>query len=337
MDTKDIVDKQAEKNTKSTKSRLDELKELYEGEYVTENEFKVARINILEEGGIDVVTQLRQNVPQVPVPEEDEEPKGSGCGCFIAALLAAFIVLGVSFFAAPYWPDRFGGVTARTAREWFTAKGTAFIDRFFGDQIDSAQIYDPISSEPGRPEIGLADVTYPGIPETIQASPEEISSDITPVQPNEANESVESAAFPPLPVIPDVDHTGDVTLPSLDMHILSLPDSVEAGASPEPDIAVVEMQAPASTVSNQASSPVPSVPSGNENARRGHISARNARIRSAPDTSTNDNVVGRGVYGDRFTVLEERVGRDGSKWYHIMYEDGNKSGWVSGSLVRLER
>jgi hypothetical protein len=45
-----------------------------------------------------------------------------------------------------------------------------------------------------------------------------------------------------------------------------------------------------------------------------------SRIRSAPDTSASDNVVGWGTKGDRFSVLEKGVGIDGSTWYHVRYE-----------------
>jgi hypothetical protein len=35
-------------------------------------------------------------------------------------------------------------------------------------------------------------------------------------------------------------------------------------------------------------------------------------------------------------VLEESIGKDGSTWYHVYYEEGNKQGWISGTLVTLE-
>ena len=124
------------------------------------------------------------------------------------------------------------------------------------------------------------------------------------------------------------------------MHILSLPSGTA-----EPDIPSVEVEAEAVTDIGTAGldvtvfemqTPV-SADLRNEDIGRGSITARNARIRSSPDISTNDNVVGWGHAGDRFTVLEEGAGVDGSKWYNVVYENGSKSGWISGSLVRLER
>jgi uncharacterized protein YgiM (DUF1202 family) len=75
---------------------------------------------------------------------------------------------------------------------------------------------------------------------------------------------------------------------------------------------------------------------GEQGLQRGFISVRSVRIRSAPDTSTNDNVIGWGRNGDRVLILEKSRSRDGSGWYRVRYEDGSKQGWVSGSLVTLE-
>jgi hypothetical protein len=60
------------------------------------------------------------------------------------------------------------------------------------------------------------------------------------------------------------------------------------------------------------------------------------RIRSTPDTSTNDNVIGWGRSGDRVLILEKNTARNGGVWYRIRYEEGGKQGWISASLVTLE-
>ena len=304
--------------TKGTKDRLDELRELYKGGYVTESEFKIARLNILNDGGIDVLTQLRQHARQTIAMEENEEPKGSGCGCFLAALLAVFLVSGVSFFAAPHWPDRFGGTGARIAREWFTAKATDFMDGFFGNPAET-QAPDPISSEAVQPAMDSADITG-----TAFGSAEA----------EQQNEVRESVAVTQPPAAPSVNQAA---LPSIDMHILSLPFAPAGIDVPtEPDITVAEIQTSASAESDTIFPVFPADP-GAENILRGYVTAQIARIRSAPDISTNDNVVARGQPGDRFTVLEEGLGSDGSKWYRIQYENGSKRGWIRGSLVKLEK
>ena len=291
METKEIMDTQTEetvKNTKSTRDRLDEVRELYKDGYLTENEFMVARINILKEGGIDVVTRL-QHAYRRPLQEEEEDSKGGGCGCFlIALLLTAFIVLSMAFFAAPYWPERLGGAEARMAREWFTAKGNELVGRFFRESsTEPARIPDPVPTYDERSEEDFSGVTEPDSTHII--------SETEP--PDAADEPV--TMEPPAPVAPG---TGPDTIMEIQMPV---PVELNVGFNAE-------------------------------NAVRGYITVPNARIRSAPDTSTNDNVIGWGSSGDRFTILEEGSGGDGSKWYNIIYEDGSNHGWISGSLVRLE-
>jgi len=315
METKNTIDTQATEARKNTRARLDELRELYNAKYVTESEFKVARVNILKEGGIDVVSQLTEYAQYAQEGEEEPSSRGSGCGCFIIALLLfAFIVLGISFFAAPYWPERFGGVQARVAREWFTSKSTDFIDRFFKSPTE-VQVPDPISSSGERSDEDSSDIVKP----ILEAAGTE-----------QTNIIEEPVTVPQPPIAPSVDHS---SLPSLDMHILSLPfGSAEIDTSAEPDITVVEIQTPTSAEPNTISPGQHA-----ENVLRGYVTAPIARIRSAPDTTTNHNVVTRGQTGDRFTVLEESLGNDGSRWYRIKYENGNKHGWIRGSLVKLEK
>ena len=224
-------------------------------------------------------------------------------------------MLGVSFFAAPYWPDRFGGTRARTAREWFITKGTELVDKFFKDSNDSIAVPNPIPPDEERPSEADSDVTEP-VSDIIPAGDE---------LPNEESaEQPESAALPP----------PEVRVPPL------LPGAAESDVAEaetaEPNITVTEVQTPVtpepSTAPPVASAEEPQA----ENAIRGSVTTPNARIRSVPDTSTNRNVVGWGNVGDRFTVLEEGSSSDGSKWYRIQYENGNKRGWISGSLVKLE-
>ena len=282
------------KNTKSTKEKLDELRDLYERKYVTEAEFKNARVNILKEAGLDVITQLRSRDIRASAQEEEEESKDGGWGCSLVALfLAAFFVLGVCFFAAPYWPNYLGGDGVRAARKWITDKGTNLVDRFLGDSADSAKAPDPIAADDTRSE---EDSTY--------------TQDLSETEPQEAGAPNVTVPLP--------------ALPSLDVHILSFPSSTE-----EPDETVEDIQ---TSVSEE---PIPVAPRA-ENTVGGYISVPIARIRSAPDTSTNDNLIGRGRSGERFIVLEEGPGTDGSKWYNVEFEDGSKRGWLKGSLLRLE-
>ena len=71
--------------------------------------------------------------------------------------------------------------------------------------------------------------------------------------------------------------------------------------------------------------------------RWGVVSVRstNARIRSTPGVSSNDNVVGWGRNGDRVQIVGEET-INGTSWYNIRYAEGSKQGWISGTLVTLE-
>jgi hypothetical protein len=65
------------------------------------------------------------------------------------------------------------------------------------------------------------------------------------------------------------------------------------------------------------------------------VSARRVRIRAAPDISA-DNVLGWAAKGERYAVLGEVSGKNGSKWYNVRYEKINKNGWISASMMELE-
>jgi hypothetical protein len=71
------------------------------------------------------------------------------------------------------------------------------------------------------------------------------------------------------------------------------------------------------------------------NNRRGVVSARSVTIRSTPDPSRRDNIAGWGAAGDRFVATEEAVAHDGSRWYKVRYENGEKSGWINASLLKM--
>jgi hypothetical protein len=49
-----------------------------------------------------------------------------------------------------------------------------------------------------------------------------------------------------------------------------------------------------------------------------------------------DNVLGWGLKGERFSVLGETSGRDGSKWYNIRYDKTGGKAWIKASMTRFE-
>jgi hypothetical protein len=364
--------------TKNTKQRLDDLQDLLQAGYLTESEFRVARINTLRESGVDIVIHGSRK-PEAKYPrEEEEEPKG--CGCFLTIVLLAALGIGAVFFAF-IWPDRLGGPYVRAAREWVSAQWS----NFFSDApsgpvpdpvpqkdvslpaivviISDDQRASPVSSPDALPSSSdepLSRDSPPSPPDAvseteeptaqasvtqapaIQVSVTQVSAEQVPVTQVSAAQ-VPGARVPateaspeapallvPSPAPPASSLTDRVSLPSLDSRVFALP-AIEI--SEEPKVVIVE----AAPSAPSAPAPAPRRNIGPETPlRRGVVSARSARIRSAPDTSTNDNVVGWGTKGDRFSVLERGAGRDGSTWYHVRYEEGGKQGWISGTLVTLE-
>jgi hypothetical protein len=318
--------------TKNTKQRLDDLQDLLQGGYLTENEFRVARINALRESGVDIVIHGGSRKSEVKHSREEEEEESKGCGCALTVLLLLAIGIGVIFFVSS-WPDRFGGSYVRTAREWMSDRWSGF----FSD-APSGPIPDPVSQR---------NISLPAV--VVVVSDDEVanptpSPDALPFSSGDASAGLSSpdavpeaqvseTAVSPAPLEPSTDPlAGRVSLPSLDARIFSLPDIEisevnvsESVTVEEPNVVIVEPETPAPTAAREGT-PL----------RQGIVSGRSARIRSAPDTSSNDNVVGWGSWGDRFSVLEEGFGRDGSRWYRVRYEEGEKQGWISGTLVTLE-
>jgi len=159
--------------TKSTKDRLDELRELCREGYVTDDEFKVARVHILKEGGVDV-TRVPQ--PNYRRSSQEEKEESRGCGCFlITLLLAVSLILGMAYFAAPHWPQRFGGDKVMEARKWSIDKGTELIDKFYRLFSDSTPVPDPVSSSDVRPEKVPPEMTVIAPPEVPAEQPNEIN------------------------------------------------------------------------------------------------------------------------------------------------------------------
>ncbi|MDR1731903.1 MAG: SH3 domain-containing protein [Synergistaceae bacterium] len=305
--------------TKTTKQRLDELQDLLQAKYITESEFRAARINVLRESGFDFTFHgPRRKESEIDDGEdeylEEMEPRGRGCGCFLSLVfLAVVIVLGI-LLAAPEWPDEFGGQYVRQAREEAVSLWNSF---FSPEETNSGSIPDPLKS---RKEVS-ADV----LPKT-----DETSKDETPDMPSK---DVSGRSSPPLQqplAVASVPATpSPVALegraPKLDISVL--PDG-EAGSG-DPQVIIVE-------IPPSLPDPVPEetalVPKGTG----GMVSSNAARIRSAPNTLDTTNVLGWARRGERFTVLERSADSGGGSWYRVRFEANDKEGWVSGTLVKLE-
>ncbi|MDR2179351.1 MAG: SH3 domain-containing protein [Synergistaceae bacterium] len=363
--------------TKNTKQRLDDLQDLLQAGYLTDNEFRVARINTLKESGVDIVIHGSR---KAEAKHEEEEEKPKGCGCFLTGLFLVILGIGALFFLS-VWPDSLGGSYVRGVREWMSAQWSDF----FSD-APSAPIPDPVGQSAGRKNVPLpaivvivsddkraSPVSSSDVPSLSKDAPPSVSSSTTSSAPPSPASSPDAGAdrsvIPDKAVIPAANEpdsapapgsvseaqtslvsgapavsplTDGVSLPSLDARIFSLP-AIEISEMSVSESPVSESLSEGPRVSILEAAPARAAKSAEtRNAetgrplRRGVVSARSARIRTTPDTTRKDNVVGWGTKGDRFTVLEEGFGKDGARWYRIRYEEGDKRGWISGSLVTVE-
>jgi hypothetical protein len=265
-------------------------------------------------------------------------------------LLVIALVVGI-VLAVPNWPDSFGGSYVKAMRQWTVDRG-ASLAALFSSEDPAGPVPDPVPGVTLPATIvvvgGGGDV--PEEPASLALSsdlsldlPFPVSSEFPASEDPSPEVSSEPVTVPPLPLAPGAVSYAEPVLPPLDARIFSLPnmsaDSPSISSSQEPDVTIVEIAASPSLRGNRGTEQGAGQEFGQEmeqGIRRGFVSARSVRIRSAPDTSTNDNVVGWGNSGDRLVILEEGRGRDGSVWYRIRYETGNKQGWISGSLVTLE-
>jgi hypothetical protein len=288
--------------TKSVKQRLDELEDLLESNYITENEYRIARVNILKEDGVDLVLHSR---PQEAEPRRSRADRSGcgGCGCFLTLSLLTILIGAGFFFAAPGWPQRFGGDYARRTREWTVE----LWEGLFGLKGSVAPVLSPslpLSSDPLEAVTSLVSMEAPVV--SMEA----------PV----SSETVPSASQP----FPD---GGVLPLPSVTVFDVVIPGNVRP-AGEKPKETIIE-------ISSTLSADPPDFEK--EALRQGFVSAYRARMRDKPDTSTNTNVIGWRRKGERFSVLGERKGRDGNKWYRVRFESGERrEGWISSTLVTLK-
>ncbi|MDR1979969.1 MAG: hypothetical protein LBQ42_14660, partial [Synergistaceae bacterium] len=254
--------------TKDTKQRLDDLQELLQAGYLTENEFRVARINALRESGVDIVIHTRKpETKHAREEEEEEEPRG--CGCLLAFLLALAIGIGVVFFV-PDWPDRLGGAYVRTVREWFSARWSS-VFAVFSDApsgpipdpvasnsvplpaivviVSDDQVARPVSSSDAssfEPEFSSASAPEPALPSSGVSSPDPARPSVSP----DAGPELSIASAPSVDSLDPL--AGRVSLPSLDARIFALPDIEIANMgvsqnimmeepNDEPNITIVEI------------------------------------------------------------------------------------------------
>lgn len=135
--------------------KLEELGELRKLSYVSEEEYAVARENILLDAGFDIHPRSENPGPGLPPPPAPA-PRKRGCGCFLLGLLLLLLVLAGSLFAVPQEVLRSFDIPALRKildSEEFLKVHNAFI-RFIGDLrgLEPASRDRPPLPEPSVPE-----------------------------------------------------------------------------------------------------------------------------------------------------------------------------------------
>jgi len=250
------------------------------------------------------------------------------------ALLLVWLVLGISFFAAPFWQERFGGASVRAVREWVTVQGRALLGSApvsVPDPIEQIPTGQVLIEQVPVEQVPTERVPYETITPDVNSEYEDTPEAWLPYETGEAVGFQAGGRVLPLPITP--------SMPSTELDVAPLETGVQ-----EPQLAIVvpTVIAPAVTEPVVTTNPVIAGPTVIEVAPnvqtpvRGFITAPNVRIRSTPDTTTAQNVVGWARAGDRFTVMEEARGRDGLLWLYVVYDTGDRRGWTSSTLLRLE-
>ncbi len=289
----------------TTRQKLDELKDLRLKDYITEEEYAAARSNILLDAGFDIVPRTEPDTRTAYAPPQggNREKKNGGCGCFLIVLLFAVILLG-GLFAVPEdilktlpGLDRLFGI-----EQVQDARRT--ILRFVDDLMGRPQTQEPaplpeISADRPRTEPAVA------VPDALPEAPEK-ERQASPDRGRPADEESSDAA-----------ETRPQTVGEVPEESAASPDSGEALPQAAVD-AVSDEELPDTAMEPAKSS----------------VWGNSVRIRSTPDRSGDDNIVGRARKGEALTILEEITNEDGEKWYRVRMDQGEREGWISARLVR---
>lgn len=284
--------------TNPVKQRLEELKELRQYDYITEEEYAVARGNILLEAGFDIVprTEFDACYTYPPPRRKGRERKRGGCGCFLTLLfLIAFMVSGALFALPEDIVSNLPGLDRLFGIEQ-VQEARRTILRFIDDLLGHPQ-----TEVPSLPLIASADHVRPEVPPAIPVPlPEIVSAGSQTALENQESNTALPDTKPRLPLPP-----------SSELH-------PEAGAAP--------FQA---AVDGEGE-----VPDAAADAAKSSVWGDSVRIRSTPDQSNDDNIIGRARRGELLSILEEITNEDGEKWYHVRLDRGNREGWIQASRVR---
>ena len=291
------------------RKKLDELKELRQENYITEEEYAAARGNALLDAGFDTAPRSSAEARSRRAPlqgGESGEKKGGGCGCLLILLLL-IVLLFVGVVALP--ED--------------TLKLLPGLDRVFGvEKVQEARrtLLEFIDDLMGRPQVRES----PALPP--KGGADGVSMEPAIAVPDSSSEEVR----------------GRIQAPS---KYEDNPVSVEKGVlenrtedrSPRTEPEASEDTA--ASADSDAALPQAAVGVGDEplnmaDSAKSSIWGNSVRIRSTPDRTNDDNIVGRARKGEELAILEERTNDDGERWLRIRMEQGGREGWILARLVR---
>jgi hypothetical protein len=312
----------------NTKQRLEELYDLLQAKYITESEFRVARANIFRESGIDLTPhQDGDGLEELYFDDPEPRGKGCGCGCLLAVLLLLAAIVVGTILAVPEWPDALGGQYARVAREEIVRLWNAV---FPSDEKSPGPVPAPLTRS-DAPAVTVAPGATSKDESPVVTAPDTSLVSESPAPPGSDAVSDDPGSTAALPAIPETplsvspEEHGLPPSPEIEPSVLA---GAPAGGD-EPEVTIIEVP-PVFPVDSPQQQPARAAGSG-------FVSANSARVRSAPDTSDTGNVVGWGRKGDRFAVLEQGADKSGGVWYRVRFEGSDREGWISGTLVRVER
>jgi len=290
------------------KKKLDELRELRQDNYITEEEYAAARENTLLDAGFDIEsrTELGARFLHIPPQREIEEKKNGGCGCFLILLLLIIIL---------------GGIFALSEDTLKTLPG---LDRVFGiEMVREARrtVHQFVDDLMGRPRAQES----PVLPTEDRADRVSMEPAVAVPEPPSERDGMpsppkhEDNPAPAEPVEKDV----------LENYAEDRRLQAERGASGD-----TAASADSDTTPPQTAADANDEPPDTANSVRSSVWGHSVRIRSTPDSTSDGNIVGSARKGEELTILEETTNRYGERWLRIRMDQGDREGWMLAKLVR---
>ena len=298
------------------RKKLDELRELRQENYITEEEYAAARENALLDAGFDIEsrTGIGARFLHIPPQREIEERKNGGCGCFLIVLLLIVIILG--------------GIFALSEDTLKTLPG---LDQVFGlEMVQEARrtILQFVDDLMGRPQAQKS----PVLPQKDGANRVSAEPAVAVPEPSSERDGVQNPPKHEDNPTPAEHVEKDV----LENHKDALENHAEEGEPQEEQEASGDTAASADSdaAPPQAATVSDDEPSDTANSVRSSVWGNSVRIRSTPDRTSDGNIVGRARKGEELTILEETTNDDGERWLHIRMDQGDREGWMLARLVR---